>query len=137
MAYTFQYKAKTDLYTASIGGVLSVKPCGASIPSHYRNMMTNSASYSTKLSSTGKLTLDALPAPTNKNCTLSAYSIEDNTASKGLKFTSTCSATKTTGCLEIAYPITSARLTGGSPAPFSYNLVAKYSSIDTAAYKTS
>ena len=137
MAYTFQYKAKPDLYTASIGGALSVKPCGASIPSDYKNMVTDSASYSSTPLKTSVLSLNALPAPTNKNCTLSAYSIEDNTASKDLKLTSTCSATKTKDCLEIVYPITSARLTGGSPAPFAYNLVAKYSSIDTAAYKAS
>ena len=81
--------------------------------------------------------LDAFVAPTNSNCTLKSYSIDETTSFGGLKLTSTCSPSKKSDCLAISYPLTTARLKSGSTGAFAYNLVVKYSSIDTAAYKAS
>ena len=118
-------------------GTLSVKACGGSIPSHYINMNTNSGSYAVAPQSlTGSFTLDAFTAATNVNCTLSSYTVTETTSFTGLTLSGTASscASSATNCLTIEYPLTTARLTGGTPAPFAYNLIVEYKSINTAAY---
>ena len=39
-----------------------------------------------------------------------------------------------TNCWKISYPTDVARISGGSPSPFAYNLVVKYGPLTTTAY---
>ena len=60
-------------YTETISGTMSVIACGETIPSSYIDRITSSLTSSLK-GATGKITFDALPAPSNVNCTLTSYS---------------------------------------------------------------
>jgi hypothetical protein len=104
-AFTFKYAAKADIYTAAISGSLAVKPCGATIPSHMMNLMTDVGSYSVLAPKTGIIKLDAFPAPTNVNCTLTSHGITETSNTGGLVVTDGCTSTRKTECLEIRYPL--------------------------------
>jgi hypothetical protein len=98
------------------------------------NLMTDVGSYSVLAPKTGVIKLDAFPAPTNKNCTLTSHGITETSNTGGLKVTDGCTSSRKTECVEIRYPLDNARKTGGYPGPLAYNLVVKYTALNTAAY---